>query len=395
MAPTSRSDQLFRRSLNRFPESAAFRVVGVLHSFVMSSAAGRWLDEKAQTAGYADAAALAERHALKPYRLTQLYHAATKELALDVAAVTSLPKELRASLEAEGFAFESVTPVVVQRSNDRQTTKGLFRLADGNEVEAVLMEHHGERNTVCISSQAGCAYKCSFCSTGQAGFTRHLRATEIFDQARYFGRVLAEKNRRITNIVFMGMGEPFSNYDPVMGAVALLNDPKGFALGHRHITISTVGLVPEIDRFAEEGIQVNLAISLHAPNDAIRASIMPVNRRYPVRELMDACARYIAKTNRKVFFEYIMLDGVNDSPDHARELAALMHGPLHHVNLIPYNSTPDAELQGSPQERIWGFAALLEAAGVPCTVRTPMGRDIAAACGQLRAETQPRAKLLH
>ena len=358
----------------------------------MSSAAARWLDEKAQTAGYADAAALAERHSLKPYRLTQLYHAATKELAPGVAAVSSLPKELRAALEIEGFAFESVTPVVVQRSSDRQTTKGLFRLADGNEVEAVLMEHHGERNTVCISSQAGCAYKCSFCSTGQAGFTRHLRATDIIDQARYFGRMLAEKRRRISNIVFMGMGEPFSNYDAVMGAVALLNDPKGFGLGHRHITISTVGLVPEIDRFSDEGIQVNLAISLHAPNDAIRAAIMPINRRYPIRDLMDACARYIEKTNRKVFFEYIMLDGVNDSPEHARELAHLMQGPLHHVNLIPYNSTPDAELQGSPQERIWAFAAILEGARVPCTVRTPMGRDIAAACGQLRAETQPRAK---
>ncbi len=360
----------------------------------MASPASLWLDEKARAAGYADAAELAERHALKPYRLTQLYRAATKELVGALASVTVLPKELRASLGDERFPFDAVEPVVIQRSNDRQTTKGLFRLADGSEVEAVLMEHHGERNTVCISSQAGCAYKCAFCSTGQAGFTRHLRATEIFDQARYFARRLAEEKRKITNIVFMGMGEPFHNYDAVMGAVALLNDPQGFGLGHRHITISTVGLVDEIERFAGEGVQVNLAISLHAPNDHVRSEIMPVNRRYPVAELMAACASYIERTRRKVFFEYIMLDGVNDRDEHATELAHLLRGPLRHVNLIPYNSTPDAELQGSPQERIWAFAAILEAAGVPVTVRTPMGRDIAAACGQLRAQTQPRAHAL-
>src|SRR5581483_7204159 len=172
-------------------------------------------------------------------------------------------------LEESGFRFESVTPVVVQRSNDGQTSKGLFRLTDGAEIEAVLMEHFGNRNTVCISSQAGCAFACAFCSTGQAGFTRNLSADEIFDQARYFARELAAKGKRITNIVFMGMGEPFHNYDAVMDAVALLHDPRGLGLGHRHITISTVGLVDKIDRFGDEHLQVNLAISLHAPNDAV------------------------------------------------------------------------------------------------------------------------------
>ncbi len=351
-----------------------------------------WLDEKTRAAGYAGAAAFASRHQLKPYRLAQLYRAATKELAEDVAAVTVLPAELRTSLEAEGFSLESLEPVTVQHSRDRQTTKALFRLRDGSEVETVCMEHWGGRTTVCISSQAGCAFKCSFCSTGQAGFTRSLSATEIFDQARFIARMLKKKNKKISNVVFMGMGEPFHNYDAVLDAVRLLNDPYGFGLGHRHITISTVGLVPQIDRFAGEHLQVNLAISLHAPTDEQRSALMPVNRRWPISELMAACARYEQKTKRKIFFEYVMLAGINDDDASAQALARLMHGHLYHVNLIPYNATPDAEFRGSSMARIRAFQKILDAAGIPTTVRVPMGRDIAAACGQLRAETQPRAK---
>jgi 23S rRNA (adenine2503-C2)-methyltransferase len=351
-----------------------------------------WIDDTARRAGYSDGTAFAVAHGLKNYRLVQLYRAATREFVESVEAVSTLPKPLRSALAAEGFTFDAVVPVVVQHSDDKQTIKALFRLRDGNEVEAVLMQHRGERNTVCISSQSGCAYACAFCSTGQAGFTRHLTPTEIFDQARYFARLLHAQGRKITNIVFMGMGEPFHNYAAVMDAVRLLNDPHGFGLGHRHITISTVGIVPQIDVFADEGIQVNLAISLHAPTDDVRSSIMPVNRKWNIDELMAACRRYIAKTNRKIFFEYVMLDGVNDRPQDADALAALMHGPLYHVNIIPYNSTPDAALGPTGDERIRAFAAILEAKGVACTVRTPMGRDIAAACGQLRAETQPRAK---
>jgi 23S rRNA (adenine2503-C2)-methyltransferase len=351
-----------------------------------------WLDLKARRAGYDGAAAFAEAHALKPYRLTQLYRAAVRELADDLDAVSVLPRDLRSSLAAEHFELESVAPVVVQRSNDGQTSKGLFRLHDGNEVEAVLMEHHGGRTTVCISSQAGCAYACAFCSTGQAGYTRNLTAVEIFDQARFFARELRRRDKKITNIVFMGQGEPFANYDAVMGAVRLLNDPNGFGLGHRHITISTVGLVPQIERFAEEGIQVNLAISLHAPTDEQRSAIMPVNRKYPVAELMRACATYFERTRRKIFFEYVMLDGVNDDDASARALAALMRGRPYHVNLIPYNATPDAPLRGTGDERVRAFQRVLDAAGISTTVRTPMGRDIAAACGQLRAQTQPRAR---
>lgn len=357
----------------------------------MPGAKEEWFEEKARRAGYENGAALASAHGLKPYRVEQFYRAATRELVADLDAVTTLPKELRAALAAERFALDSVEPVVIQRSNDGQTTKGLFRLHDGSEVETVLMEHHGGRNTVCISSQAGCAYACAFCATGQAGFTRNLSATEIFDQARYFARQLARDGRKITNVVYMGMGEPLANMDNVMASVAMLNDPHGFGLGHRHITISTVGLVDKIDRFAEARTQVNLAISLHAPTDATRSKIMPVNRKWSTAELMAAVERYIGKTNRKVFFEYVMLAGVNDSDEHARDLAKLMRGPLYHVNVIPYNSTPDAALRGSGEQRIWAFAKILEQHGVAVTVRTPMGRDIAAACGQLRAETQPKA----
>jgi 23S rRNA (adenine2503-C2)-methyltransferase len=351
-----------------------------------------WAGEKLRACGFADAQAFLDAQGAKPYRLRQLYRAATKALVTDLGTITVLPESLRESLAACGFRLSAVEPVLVQRSKDEQTTKGLFRLADGAEVEAVLMEHRGDRTTVCISSQAGCAYKCAFCSTGQAGFTRHLAATEIFDQARFFAVELAQRGKKITNIVFMGMGEPFHNYDAVMDAVRLLNDPQGFGLGHRHITISTVGLVPQIDRFAGEGIQVNLAISLHAPVDEIRSRIMPVNQRYPVAELMAACARYVAKTKRKVFFEYVMLAGVNDGVAEARALAKLMRGHLYHVNVIPYNATPDAELRGSDEAHVKAFHDVLEAAGVPCTIRVPMGRDIAAACGQLRAQTQPRSR---
>ena len=351
-----------------------------------------WLDEKARLAGFSDGDALLGAHGLRPYRAAQLYRAATRELASDVGDVSVLSLESRRALTEAGVRFESVEPVTIQRSGDGQTSKGLFRLHDGNEVEAVLMEHWGDRTTVCISSQAGCAYACAFCSTGQAGYTRNLTPTEIFDQARFFARELKSRGKKITNIVFMGQGEPFANYDAVMGAVRLLNDPHGFGLGHRHITISTVGLVPQIERFTNEKLQVNLAISLHAPTDAQRGSIMPVNRKFSIAELMRACAAYEASTRRKIFFEYVMLENVNDDDASARALAGLMRGHLYHVNLIPYNATPDAPLHGTADARIRAFARVLDDAGVPTTVRTPMGRDIAAACGQLRAQTQPKVK---
>lgn len=357
------------------------------------SARTAWIEELAKRTGFANASEVARAFDIRDYRLRQLYRAATKELLGSVDEITTLPKSLRDALRARGATLSSLEPVDTQRSRDGQTTKGLFRLRDGTEVEAVLMEHNGDRTTVCISSQAGCAFACAFCSTGQAGFGRNLSAVEIVDQVLYFARDLKARGKRVTNVVFMGMGEPFHNYDAVMLAVALLNDPQGFGLGHRHITISTVGLVDRIDQFSGEGNQVNLAISLHAPNDAVRSSFMPVNRKYDVGALMGACARYVERTRRKVFFEYVMLAGANDSDDCARELASLMRGHIYHVNLIPYNSTPDSSFTGSDQARIWRFAAILDQAGVSVTVRRNMGRDIAAACGQLRAQTQRKGRV--
>ncbi len=349
-----------------------------------------WLRDVVGRGGFPSADEFVRHYDLKPYRLRQLYHAASKELLGSINDVTTLPKELRSALVERGILFSSIEPLTLQRSQDGQTTKGLFRLHDGKEVEAVLMEHHGGRTTVCISSQAGCAFACVFCATGQGGFSRNLSAGEIFDQALFFARSLAKRKKRITNVVFMGMGEPFHNYDAVTEAVALLNDPQGFGLGHRHITISTVGIVEKIDRFADEHLQVNLAISLHAPTDELRSQLMPINRRFPLPALMGACERYVRKTHRKVFFEYVMLAEVNDDSACAAALAELMRGRLYHVNLIPYNPTPDAPFVATPESRIWEFAAILDAAGVPVTVRQNMGRDIAAACGQLQAETQPK-----
>jgi 23S rRNA (adenine2503-C2)-methyltransferase len=355
------------------------------------SAERLWLRDVVRRAGFRDVDDFAREFDLRPYRLRQLYRAAAKELLGGPSDVTTLPKDLRVALRDRDILFSAIEVETLQRSRDGQTTKGLFRLPDGKEVEAVSMEHRGGRTTLCISSQAGCAFACAFCSTGQAGFSRNLSAGEIFDQGWFFARELAQRGKRITNVVFMGMGEPFHNYDAVMEAVELLNDPHGFGLGHRHITISTVGLADKIDRFADERLQVNLAISLHAPTDELRSELMPVNRRFPLPVLMAACERYVEKTNRKVFFEYVMLDRINDDAACARALAELMRGRLYHVNLIPYNPTPDAPYAATPERRIWEFAAVLDAAGVPVTVRQNMGRDIAAACGQLRAESQPRA----
>jgi 23S rRNA (adenine2503-C2)-methyltransferase len=350
-----------------------------------------WLRDVVARAGFSGVDEFVRAFDLKPYRLRQLYHAATKELVGGVDEVTTLPKDLRTALIERGATFSAIEPALLQHSRDRRTTKGLFRLHDGKEVEAVLMEHRSDRTTLCISSQAGCAFACAFCATGQGGFSRNLTAGEIFDQAWFFARELAASGKRITNIVYMGMGEPFHNYDAVMDSVALLNDPRGFGLGHRHITISTVGLADKIDAFADEHLQVNLAISLHAPTDELRSQLMPVNRRFPLPTLMAACERYAAKTRRKVFFEYVMLSGVNDDNANAHALAKLMRGRLYHVNLIPYNPTPDAPYVATPETRIWEFAGVLDAAGVPVTVRQNMGRDITAACGQLRADSQPKA----
>src|SRR5579863_1014460 len=345
-----------------------------------------WWRGRTREAGFDNAEALATAFDLPRYRLAQIYRAAAKELVADLTAISVLPASLRAKLGAQ-LKLSSLTLEREQTSKDGQTTKFLFALADGKEVEAVLMRHQGGRTTACISSQAGCALKCDFCATGQGGFFRNMRALEIFDQTIHLARRARREKLSLTNLVFMGMGEPFLNYDAVLDAIALMNDGQGFNLGARHMTVSTAGVVPGIERFTQEGVQVNLAISLHAPDDVLRTRLMPINKKWPIAKLMRAVKDYIATTHRKVFYEYLMLAGVNDRPEDARQLADLLGGPLHHVNLIPYNAT-DAAYRRTDPATIRRFQEILTQRGVPSTIRRTMGSDIAAACGQLRVESQ-------
>jgi 23S rRNA (adenine2503-C2)-methyltransferase len=286
--------------------------------------------------------------------------------------MTNLPSALREGLS--GSVPLSTLTVEAEAKSDDGTVKTLFRTADGRPIEAVLMRYRDGRRSVCLSSQSGCPLTCTFCATGQMRFGRNLSADEILDQALHFRRVEA-----IDHVVFMGMGEPTMNLDAVLDACRLLPD---LGVTHRRTAISTVGWVPGIDRLSECEMPVRLALSLHAPNDELRSRLMPVNDRYPLADVLAACERYRSRRRRRVFVEYVMLDGVNDLPEHARELAALLDPRAYKVNLIPYN--PTGAYAGSPPERIESFRAILAAgSGLTATVRLTRGRDIEAACGQL------------
>jgi 23S rRNA (adenine2503-C2)-methyltransferase len=276
----------------------------------------------------------------------------------------------------------ALEPAAESVSDDGQTVKWLWTLADGRQVETVLM-HYPDRATVCVSSQAGCAMACSFCATGQAGFDRHLTTGEIVEQVVRARERAAAAGRRLSNVVFMGMGEPLANYDRTWEAVHRIHDDLG--LGARHLTVSTVGVVPGIRRLAQADLPVNLAVSLHLANDAERNELVPINRRYPLAVLAEACAEYVEATHRRLSFEWALIDGVNDTDRHARELAAYARPLRAHVNLIPLNPTPGYAVRGTPPDRVRGFAERLGELGVNATVRRNRGTDIDAACGQLRA----------
>ncbi|MCK5344368.1 MAG: 23S rRNA (adenine(2503)-C(2))-methyltransferase RlmN, partial [Candidatus Heimdallarchaeota archaeon] len=276
----------------------------------------------------------------------------------------------------------SLNPEKTIRSKDRQTYKTLFRLKDGLAIETVLMMYE-KRRTLCISTQAGCPIGCKFCATGQMGFDRNLSSGEIVEQVFHFSRILKEKDDHVTNIVFMGMGEPFNNYDATLDAVRRLNDPEGFSLGARKMTISTVGLIPQIRKFAKENIQVNLAISLHASDDELRSSIIPINKKYPIADLISACKEYINITNRRVTFEWALINEFNDTPEQANKLAQLLRGMLCHVNVIPLNQTDGFKGIRSVNENIDQFVEILESRKIPVSVRLRRGVEIQAGCGQL------------
>jgi 23S rRNA (adenine2503-C2)-methyltransferase len=318
------------------------------------------------------------------YRVEQVWrglHVTTRR----PGEMTDLPAPLRDRLQAA--LPPALTPVAESIADDGQTVKWLFALHDGARIETVLM-HYRDRTTVCVSSQAGCAMNCSFCATGQSGFTRQLTSGEIVEQvvaAIRQARVHPEGERRVSNVVFMGMGEPLANYDRLWSAITRLHDDIGISA--RHLTVSTVGVVPGIRRLATEELPVNLAVSLHAANDRLRERLVPLNKRYPLSVLTEACRSYLAAKGRRLSFEWALIAGVNDRPTDAGELADIAVPLGAHVNLIPLNPTPGYAVLGSSPGRVRQFRDLLVDLGVNATIRHNRGTEIDAACGQLAART--------
>lgn len=319
------------------------------------------------------------------FRLKQVEEGMYQHRYKEFAEFTTLPKSLLDALEERFtlFPLEVVKEII---SRDKQTEKFLFRLQDDHFIETVLMHYEG-RHTVCISTQVGCPMGCVFCATGQMGYTRNLTAGEILAQIIFCMRRLAEDEEDLTNVVYMGMGEPLLNYDEVMGSIARLTDQKGLNFGARRITISTVGILPRIRQFTEAKSQVNLALSLHAPNDALRSTLVPSNEFYPLKSLIEASKKYTDYTHRRVLIEYALIDGVNDTIALADELATLLHGMLCLVNLIALNPSQDGGLKGSPREKVEAFRDRLMKRGIQTTIRLRRGVEINAGCGQL-ATTQ-------
>lgn len=331
------------------------------------------------------------------YRADQILHALYHESPKDLNDLRQLPAEMRQELAAMGYTLGSATETHRVVSEDGDTTKILLQLKDGTLIEAVLIQYQSDkpnghpRSTICVSTQVGCAMKCVFCATGQMGFERNIRAEEIVAQIIHFATMLKQRNQHVTNIVFMGMGEPLANYDETIRAVRLLTHPKGFGIGQRSITISTIGIISGIDKLAEEDLQIGLAISLHAPNDSMRKWLVPTASPNSVEEIIAAGRRYFKKTGRRVTFEYALIDGVNDSVETAEELAWLLRGNGSHVNLIPVNPTA-GDFERPSTGRVLRFEEILYDSGVNCTVRVEKGVEISAACGQLRTDVMKKRK---
>lgn len=314
----------------------------------------------------------------KKFRAKQVYEWLYRKRVNSFSEMTNLKKELIEKLEKE-FNFDKIK--IIKKLSDVDVHKYLFELSDGKKVEAVLMLHdYG--NSLCVSSQVGCNMGCSFCESGRLKKQRNLMPYEMIEQILLIEEDL---NIRISHVVLMGIGEPFDNYDNVIKFLDIVNEPLGIALGSRHITVSTCGLIPKIKEFSNYPRQVNLAISLHAPNDELRSKIMPINKVYNLSELIKTVKEYIEKTNRRVTFEYIMLDGINDSKECAIELSNLLRGINCYVNLIPYNSTSHFEYKKSSNEKILAFFDVLHKQGINATIRREFGSKVMAACGQLRA----------
>ncbi|GLY10536.1 23S rRNA (adenine(2503)-C(2))-methyltransferase RlmN [Pseudobacillus badius] len=319
----------------------------------------------------------------KPFRAEQIFDWLYKKRITSYEEMSNLSKELREKLTAH-FAITTLKTLIQQESSDG-TIKFLFELHDGYSIETVLMRHdYG--NSVCVTTQVGCRIGCTFCASTLGGLKRHLEAGEIVAQVVKVQQALDEKDERVSSVVIMGIGEPFDNYDQMLAFLKIINHEKSLNIGARHITVSTSGIIPKIYKFADEEMQINFAISLHAPNNELRTKLMPINKAYKLPDLMEAVRYYINKTGRRISFEYGLFGGENDSVDHAIELAELIKGLKCHVNLIPVNYVPERDYVRTPKNKIFEFEKTLKDRGINVTIRREQGHDIDAACGQLRAK---------
>jgi len=325
-------------------------------------------------------------HALAGYRIRQFNTAFYQEFISSFDALSTWPKELRETLKKE-IPFSTLDAVREQHSRDGGTVKFLFRrTGDGKQFETVLMRHRDGRNTVCVSVMIGCPAGCAFCATGKMGFMGHLTAREIVDQVLHIARLLKNEQQTVTNIVFMGMGEPLLNLDAVKEALDIFTTPEKMGMSERRMTISTSGFTDRLKKLLASGYTGRLALSLHAPDQALREQLMPIAKKYPLQELLDVCSAYAEESNKRVSYEYILIDGVNDTKECAEKLAKLMDPRLSHVNLIPYNPVAGVKFKRSSAASIHAFADILKKHHIPHTIRVTMGDDIQAACGQLACQ---------
>jgi 23S rRNA (adenine2503-C2)-methyltransferase len=333
------------------------------------------------------------------YRADQLLHALYHDSPKKIANLHQIPSSMREILMSSGYTVGPKEEVHRVVSQDGNTTKLLLKFDDNILIETVLMQYNPSqdktlpRSTICVSTQVGCPMGCVFCATGQMGFEKNLKAEDIVSQVIHFSVILQKRGEHVTNLVFMGMGEPLTNYDETIRAVRILTHPRAFGLGQRNITISTVGVIPGMDRLADEDLQVKLAISLHAPNNELRKKLVPTAGPHSVEDLLNAAKRYFKKTGRRVTFEYALIDGINDSNQVASELVNLLHGNGAHVNLIPMNPTTGG-FSRPARKRVLAFQQILRDGGINCTIRVEKGVEISAACGQLRTDVIERVQNL-
>ena len=324
-----------------------------------------------------------EQNGEQKFRAGQIFDWLYVKRVTSFDEMSNLSKSLRDKLK-EQFQFVTLSEITRFESKDG-TVKFLFGLHDDHAIETVIMKHN-YGNSICVTTQVGCRIGCTFCASTLGGLKRNLTAGEIVAQVVKAQQILDTRKERVSSIVIMGTGEPFENYEPTMTFLRIMIHEKGLNIGQRHITVSTSGIVPSIYKFADENTQINLAISIHAPNDALRSKLMPVNRRFPFADVMEALKYYIAKTGRRVTFEYALIGGVNDQPEHAEELGDVLQGLLCHVNLIPVNYVPERNYVRTSRDDIFTFQRILERKKINTTIRREQGHDIAAACGQLRAK---------